>query len=115
MLLKAAYFRLAGWKISDPILLADLDNARKHANTVFGLGMSNLHDLPRWGQLLVEERVLRGVPFPILFARRLQARLKTIYLNWREHLRYRINKPYRGEVGRTYAATGWILGQYRHL
>src|SRR5688500_13835462 len=32
------------------------------------------------------------------FARGLAAAVKRIYLNWREHLRCRANRPYEGEV-----------------
>jgi hypothetical protein len=116
MLLKAAYFRLAGWGPPDSVSLADLQHARQHAVTALGLVWpGNLHDLPRWTALLVEDRKYRNVPYAPGFARSLNARVKQVYLNWREQLRYRANRPYRGEVSRTLRATSWLLGQYRYL
>jgi hypothetical protein len=52
---------------------------------------------------------------PWVFLRALNARVTQIYLNWREHLRYRTNRPYAGEVARTFQAVSWLLGPYRYL
>lgn len=116
MLLKAAYFRLTGWSLTQPITLADLHHAKNHANAVLGLGWgTNLHDLSRWKDLLVEERKRRALPYTWAFTRSLNARVKQVYLNWREHLRYRTNRPYLGEMSQTFQAVSWLLGQYRYL
>jgi hypothetical protein len=116
MLLKAAYFRLVGWLPAQAITLHDLHDAKNYAVHHLGLHWPTiLHDLSRWHELLVEERRLRLLPYAAAFARSLQARVRHIYLNWREHLRYRTNHPYRGEVGRVFQAVQWLLGQYRHL
>jgi hypothetical protein len=74
-----------------------------------------LHDLSRWHELLVEERKLRLVPYTASFGRSLQARVRQVYVNWREYLRYRANYPFRGEVTRVFQGVHWLLGQYRHL
>ena len=106
MLLKAAYFRLAGWGPTDSVALADLQQARQYAATTLGLVWpGNLHDLPRWAALLVEDRKHRNVPYSVPFARSLNARVKQVYLNWREQLCYRVNRPYRGEVSGTAASS----------
>jgi hypothetical protein len=116
MLLKAAYFRLAGWGLADPITLTDLGNARKHATTVLGLSWpENLHDLLRWRDLLIEERKRIGSPYAAAFVRGFSAQVKRIYLNWREYLRYHTNRPYQGEVNRTLQAVRWLQGQFRYL
>jgi hypothetical protein len=116
MLLKAAYFRLVGWTPTQPISLADLNRARAYANSHHGLHWpTNLHDLPRWRDLLVEERKFRVVPYPTPFLRSFNAHVRQVYLNWREHLRYRTNYPYHGEVTRVFQAVRWLMGQYRHL
>jgi hypothetical protein len=116
MLLKAAYFRLAGWATTDPITLTDIGQARQHAISVLGLHWpTNLHDLLRWRDLLIEERKRQGIPYALAFTRGFSARVRHIYLNWREHLRYWSNRPYSGEANRTLAGLQWLLGQYRYL
>jgi hypothetical protein len=117
MLLKAAYFRLRGWAATQPITMTDIRDARNYAITTLHLAwpQPNLHDLPRWRELLVEERRRQLLAYPWAFLRALNARVTRIYLNWREHLRYRPNRPYQGEVARTFLAVSWLLGQYRHL
>src|SRR5436190_1788620 len=93
MLLKAAYFRLKGWLPANPISMTDLTQARSYAVNHLGLQWSsNLHDLTRWRELLIEERKLRMIPYQAAFSRSLNARVNHIYLNWREHLRYRTNR-----------------------
>jgi HEPN domain-containing protein len=116
MLLKAAYFRLEGRGPADPITLTDLGNAKKHAMTVLGLSWpENLHDLRRWRDLLVEEHKQRGSAYAPAFVRSFSARVRQVYLNWREYLRYHANRPYQGEVNRTLQALQWLLSQYRYL
>lgn len=116
MLLKAAYFRLAGWAPVQPITVQDLHQAKSYAVQQIGLEWpSNLHDLGRWKDLLVEERIVRQVPYGATFARSLNARVNQIYVNWREYLRYHRNRPFQGEVSRVFQAAHWLLGQYPYL
>lgn len=116
MLLKAAYFRLIGRSPAQAITMGDLNNAKSYAINHVGIHWpGNLHDIRRWEELLIQERRLRHVPFPAAFARSLTARVNLIYLNWREHLRYRINRPYRGEVAGVSQAVSWLAGQFPNL
>lgn len=116
MLLKAAYFRLVGWDPTDSIDLADMQNARKYATTTLGsVWPGNLHDLTGWAALLVTERRKRRVEYLMPFARSLNARVKRVYLNWREVLRYHSNRPYEGEVTVVLQAVHWLLAHYRFL
>jgi hypothetical protein len=116
MLLKAAYFRLIGRAPTQPITVSDLLTAKQYAKNQLGLVWhGNLHDLSRWRDLLVEERRLRNLAYPFAFARTLNARVKQISLNWREHLRYRTNRPYQGEVARVFQAVRWLIGEYNLL
>jgi hypothetical protein len=116
MLLKAAYFRLAGWGLTAPITLGDVQAAKVHATNRLGLPWpGNLHDLMSWASLLVEERKYRGMGYAVSFARTLVAQVKRLYLNWREQLRYRANRPYAGEVAAVLRSTQWLIGQYRFL
>jgi hypothetical protein len=114
MLLKAAYFRLIRCGPITAITMADLQPARTYAIGL-GLPFGNLHDLTGWAALLVEEHRSRGSPYPAAFARSLTARVRRVYQNWREHLRYRTNLPYVGEVNQTYQIVTWLFYQYRKL
>lgn len=107
---------LIGWVPVQAITMHDLNNAKNHAVHHLGLPWpTNLHDLPRWRALLVEERILRLVPYAAGFARSFNARVNRIYINWREHLRYRVNRPYQGEVTGVFQAISWLFGQFQHL
>jgi hypothetical protein len=116
MLLKAAYFRLAGWGQSTPITRADVRDAREYATKTLKLTWrEQLHDLNGWAALLVEERKIRGKPYAFSFSRSLIAHVARVFLNWREWLRYWANRPYRGEVVVVLQGVHWLLGQYRFL
>lgn len=116
MLLKAAYFRLAGKKPSDPITMSDLRNAKGYANTKLGIGWSgNLHDLRGWSGLLVEERKVRGAPYLPSFSTGLNQRITNLHSNWREDLRYSTNRPRHGEVSATVQAVAWLMVNYPGL
>lgn len=79
MLLKAAYFRLKGRGPVDPITMADLNDARKHAIKDRGLNWpGNLHDLTRWRALLIEERKHLGNPYAAAFVRSFGARVRSL-------------------------------------
>jgi hypothetical protein len=116
MLLKAAYFRLAGKGPAAPISTQEMYNARSYAKATLGVAWADkLHDLTGWTALLVEERRLRGAPYSWTLARDLLAHTQRIYLNWREYLRYRPNRPYQGETAAVLQGVQWLLGQYRFL
>ncbi len=115
MLLKAAYFRLLGWTLQQPILLADLQNARARALTLGCLWPGNLHYLPGWLALMAEERKHFGAPYAPLFQRSLNAHVTRLSLNWSETLRYYEIQPYRGELLTCLQAATWLIGQYRYL
>jgi hypothetical protein len=89
-----------------------MSNAKGYATSKLGIAWpGGLHELPSWAGLLIEERKVRGVSYPKGFDRALNSRVKIIYLNWREHLRYRVNRPYPGEVSHTLGCVFWLLGQ----
>lgn len=115
MLLEAAYFRVAGWGSAMVIRMSDIQNAKAYAKTLGINWTGNLHDLAGWSALLVEEHKKRQRAFAPVFARSLQAKVQGIYLNWREHLRYKPNRPFRGEVALVLQGAQWLLGQYRFL
>lgn len=116
MLLKAAFFRLAGRTSKTPITLGEIKNVPKQHAQALGLPQpGNLHDLVWWADLLAKRRQHLGVAYSTLFARAIMARAGRIYVNWRESLRYRANRPYPGEVAVTLSAVKWLIVQYRHL
>lgn len=116
MLLKAAYFRLEGKAHDAPISKKDMEKAKNDAKTILNVAwVGALHNLNGWTELLVQDRMIRGKPYSRKLARALQAYTKRIYLNWRETLRYKANRPYRGEVTAVLLGAKWLLGHYRYL
>lgn len=116
MLLKAGYFRLKGWSQKQPITLADMKQAKQHAIQVLNcVWPGNLHYLPGWKDLLIEERQRLGRPFARSFSRSLSAQISRLALHWIESLRYHDLRPFRGEVRVCEQATTWLIGQFRFL
>ena len=56
MLVKAAYFRAAGWAPAAPITHAHMTAARSRALAAPLLWPGNLHDIAGWARLLVHTR-----------------------------------------------------------
>lgn len=116
MLLKAAYFRLAGRAPDDPIERSHLDAAKRHATRNLGLTWTgNFHDLGAWVDLLVHERRSRGAPHPPAVARELPSRVYTLYANWRESIRYDTARPSAREAAETRGSAAWLLRRYPEL
>ena len=69
----------------------------------------NLHNLNRWGELIVEERRWRANPIPMAFASRISTQIIQVANNWREDMRYPGNQPRSGEVVVTFEAVRWLL------
>jgi hypothetical protein len=117
MLLKAAYFRLAGWSIDQSITLHDLRNARVYAIGTLGLPWpgNNLHDLSSWRTLLIAERINRGRRHPVRVRRRLDGHVNRLQINWSPDLRYQTNRPTRAELRVTLDAAEWLLRHFRAL
>jgi hypothetical protein len=116
MLLKAAYFRLIGFGETDRIQLSDMYNARNRANSTFAIGWTgNLHDLPGWNYLLIEEHRYLGAPLNLGLRSDLSAHISRIHVNWREYLRYHPNQPTRRELERVVTGATWLRQQFRKL
>ena len=116
MILKSAYFRVVGKRAYDPIPLSELQGIKKRVKLSLGIVWSgNLHNLPQWVELLVEERKLLGNPCTLAFASRLTDQVGQIYANWREDLRYRVNRPRFGEWGQVVRAVEWLLANETRL
>jgi hypothetical protein len=117
MLLKAAYFRLAGYSLSQPITVQEMYAAKDYAVKTLKCPWAgnNLHDLRGWQMLLMEDRKAKGVPYSPSFSRDLNANVTRLALNWVEALRYHPMRPYRGELRRCLDGVTWLLTQYRFL
>lgn len=115
MVLKAAYFRLIGKGLDDPIEPNDRDRAGTTAARLGILRQRNFHDLRWWVDLLIQSKGLTNRPFPSGFARRLASQVQSIDQNWNETLRYRTNRPREGELYGALNAAQWLLRQYRNL
>ncbi len=116
MLLKVAYFRLVGKEPSDLIAVKEMNEAKAKANTLFGIGWKeNLHDLSRWAELLIEERKFRNVPYRPAFRRRLNVQVDSLRKNWREDLRYRVNRPRQDEVTKVVEVVNWLFANLADL
>lgn len=117
MLLKAAYFRLAGWLPDQPIGFQDLRAARNHAvndRAIIWPGM-NLHHLAGWRDLLIEVRRSRNSSYKRRFQRTLIARVNAVVINWRPDLRYHTNRPRASEVRVSVEAASWLLTRFSTL
>jgi hypothetical protein len=117
MCLKAAYFQAIGFSETQMIRFQDLQNARNVAINSLQLGWHgrNLHDLESWGNLLIAERQRRGMRYPPNFVRSLNARIRSVRMNWAPELRYQVNRPHRAEVRIVIEASTWFLGHHREL
>ena len=116
MILKAAYFRIVGERASDPIPLSELQGIKKQVKLSLGIVWSgNLHNLPQWVELLVEECKLRGKPCTLGFASRVTDQIRRIYANWREDIRNRANRPRSGEWDQVFRAVEWLFASETRL
>jgi len=116
MLLKAAYFRLQGWQVGQPISVSDLQQAKYYSTRALLFAWpGNLHYLPGWKNLLAEERRRQGKGYSRGFERSLQAHVTRLALNWSEVLRYHQFRPFQGEVNTCRQAVEWLIGQFRFL
>src|SRR5438128_990093 len=116
MLLKAAYFRLQGWHLDQPISLSDLQQAKYYStHALLFAWPGNLHYLPGWKNLLAEERRRQGKRYSRSFERSLHAHVKRLALHWSEALRYYEVQPFQGEVNTCRQAVEWLIGQFRFL
>ncbi len=85
LLLKSAYFRLRGFSSQQNIEMSDLRDAvqRHHLS----LPSDRFHDLERWGQLVLRERVLAYLTNPSM-EHDLQATVTRLNTNWSVKMRY---------------------------
>ncbi len=115
MIIKASYFRLAGFGDMDPIGMRELSDAQRRGKGLLIPNPRNLHDLAWWGNLLVQCRNAIQRPYAPHFASRLISHVRRLDRNWRETLRYRTNRPRIGELEESREAAAWLADQFRFL
>lgn len=108
--LKAAWFRLIGHAATRAILPQDLRFAQQQANVLGVSWQGNLHNIQAWAELIVCQRqhIGRGYIDP-RFGARLTQHVSTIYMRWRETLRYKANAAYLHEARSVAESTMWLL------
>ena len=104
MLLKVAFFRISG--IPDNVDVKPYLNTAKTHSSWTG---RNYHDLQAWCNLLIVDRLHRGVQFDPVFAAELTRRVLLVGLHWREDLRYKHNQANDAEVSEVLENTDWVL------
>jgi hypothetical protein len=117
IVLKAAYFRLRPANAHGTIGLPDLHNARNRASSHFHVHWpgTNLHYLPGWAGLLIQERYSVGRPYAQPFAGALRAHVSRMALLWAESIRYYYSRPSLAEVGTAHAAARWLISHLPRL
>ena len=112
ILLKAAYFEFTQVPPGDDLFVAGHFSAvKKHQD----YGSPNLHEVDRWANLLIQERVRQGNPLNPLTATLLRYHVGQVSQNWKETLRYRSTRANQAEYDEVKAAVDWLRGQYQQL
>lgn len=119
MILKAAFFRWAGFSVNQPILIGDIRNAVDLGRATYHIvwpKAGDLHNIGCWGVLLREHRHALGKPLAgKQFLRRMQFHSACVYQYWRETLRYHKNRAYAYEIESVFASAQWLVSQVDHL
>lgn len=113
MLIKAAYFSAIRVPPTYTItLIGDLYPAMERGRAVFSIAWPRAgrgHNIQAWAELLVLERIHRGIGYARPFALQVQRQATRIYQLWSETLRYHKNVAYVHEVVQVRRAVEWFL------
>ena len=119
MILKQAWFRLAGFSDAQQIGVKDLNAAVKTATSVYGItwpGHGQLHNIYCWAQLVTRHHIATVGPYAdMTFEPEVTGQAKRIYERWRESMRYKKNQAYMAEVYAVQSAASWILNNAQNL
>lgn len=109
LILKTAFFRLSGLRVSEDVR-PTLKLARPWAKALqIRYEARNLHDLMFWWSLLVCERGILDRPYSKEFSRALSVRIVQVQKHWREDMRYYPSLVAGEEARRVAAAASWIV------
>ena len=112
MVLKSAYFTLAGFSDRQTVTNADLKGAKDYATKTLGMAWTgNFHDLAKWAELLVTRRAVSPALAYAMpgFGTQVVHESRSLQRIWKENLRYHKNVAYAYELNRARAATEWLL------
>lgn len=117
MLLKSAYFSAVGFKATDPVAIADLNNAKNQAPSLQFQWIGNLHSLESWSRLLVNSRASHPTAnyASQQFGTQVIYQARNMGVLWRETLRYRANQAYQFEVQQARLAVEWFEQHWEQL
>lgn len=91
MLLKSAYFRVAGLSVSAPITRQELSQARADANNLGVLAApENFHNIAFWSELIVKKRLRQSRGLTAALAAELDLRSARLAQNWFVEMRYQL-------------------------
>jgi hypothetical protein len=115
MRVKAAFFRNAGF--TDGRLISRED--RSHAigmSATLGLPASpGPHDIAGWAALAVAARLTTARPYETALGNLIVAQATSLYLIWREVLRYRATQPMPREIRTVRVIANWFAKNYAIL
>ncbi len=109
MLVKAAYFHNAGFLRARTISKADRKAAAQIWSTLGLLAEPGQHDIAGWASLAVAARVTCAIEYPLGFGNEIVTRASSLYLIWRETLRYRATQPLGREVREIRSIADWFM------
>ncbi len=107
MLLKTAYFRVAGVPFADNVA----PSLKAASNNAAWLG-GNLHNLQSWVALLNAVRVVQGQPWDVATASLVDRHVRIIDSHWRESLRYTSFSAVPAELEEVLASVDWLRDNY---
>ena len=110
MLLKTAYFRIAGVPSGDDIA----PSLKAASNNSAWLG-GNLHNLRSWVALLNAIRFAQGNPWDVLTAAAVERHVLTIDSHWRESIRYTAFAATSAELEEVLTSVDWLHNNYDTL
>ncbi len=91
MLLKSAYFRVAGLGIHTPITKSHLTQAKTDAANLGVLASAeHFHSLAFWSELIIKKRVQQSRGLAPAFTTELDKRAKRLAQNWFVEMRYHL-------------------------
>jgi hypothetical protein len=119
MWIKAAYFRtvflVSGLPPTSPI---DFHRRKAAVDEWQALGLPQKpvpHDIAGWAQLLVAKRISLDVAYPVSLSNEIADRATTVYLNWREYMRYRSITVNLSALSSVQAEANWFRSKYPQL
>ena len=110
ILIKGAYFRLIKKSLDEEITTRDRRTAISESEKPM-----NLHDIAGWAKLLVRKRIELGQPNESPSGDEINHNATTLYLNWRETIRYHDTEVAPAELAQVHKLAIWFRDVYPNL